>query len=272
LRFTLIRHLLRSSRSSSTPVKAPGPLLLMLEGRAPWELAATLAAAPLLRRAPRGDGHPVMVFPGLAVSDFTTLPLRHFLRERGYAAYPWEQGFNLGPRDGVVEACRARVRALADRHGERVSLVGWSLGGVYARELAKELPDCVRSVVTLGSPFSGPPHATNAWRLFELLSGKSAHHEAARAELHRAPPVPTTSVYSRTDGVVAWQCSLNEEHPLTENVEVPSSHLGMGLNPLALYVVADRLAQHPGAWKPFDPVPAVRWLFGQAPKATRTQV
>lgn len=242
-------------------MKAPGPLLLMLEGRAPWEFAATLAAAPVLKRAPRGDGHPVLVFPGLAASDITTLPLRHFLRDRGYAAYPWAQGFNLGPRDGVVEACRAQVRALAERHGEKVSLVGWSLGGVYARELAKELEECVRCVVTLGSPFSGPPRATNAWRLFELLSGKSAHDEASRAELHRPPSVPTTSVYSRSDGVVAWQCSLNPDHPRTENVEVRSSHIGMGLNPFALYVVADRLAQEPARWKPFEAPAPARWFY-----------
>jgi pimeloyl-ACP methyl ester carboxylesterase len=235
----------------------------MLEGRAPWEFAATVAAAPALKRAPRGDGHPVIVFPGLAASDITTLPLRHFLRERGYAPYPWEQGFNLGPRDGVVEACRAQLQTLADRHGEKVSLVGWSLGGAYARELAKELSSLVRCVVTLGSPFSGPPRATNAWRLFELLSGKSAHHEAERAQLHLPPPVPTTSVYSRTDGVVAWPCSLNPAQALTENVEVRSSHLGMGLNPFALYVVADRLAQDPSRWQPFQPPAAARWLFRQ---------
>jgi pimeloyl-ACP methyl ester carboxylesterase len=237
---------------------------MLLEGRAPWEFAATLAAVPWLRRAPAGDGHPVLVFPGLAASDITTLPMRQFLRSRGHAAYAWEQGLNVGPRDGVVEACRDRVKALADRHGAPVSLVGWSLGGVYARELAKELSDHVRCVVTLGSPFSGPPQATNAWRLFEWLSGKSAHGEARRAELHIPPPVPTTSVYSRTDGVVAWQCSLNPDASQAENVEVHSSHIGMGLNPLALYVVADRLAQPRGAWRPFEAPGTARWLYRRA--------
>jgi pimeloyl-ACP methyl ester carboxylesterase len=260
----------RTEHSDSSPsaLKAPGPLLLMLEGRAPWEFAATLAAAPWLSRLPAGDGHPVLVFPGLAASDVTTLPLRNFLRDRGYTPHAWQQGFNRGPRDGVVEACLERIRMLADRHRRKVSVVGWSLGGVYARELAKEVPDLVRCVITLGSPFSGHPRATNAWRVFEFLSGKSVHDPELLAGLREPPPVPTTSIFSRTDGVVAWQCSLNDDHPHTENIEVHASHIGMGMNPLALYAVADRLAQDPEHWQRFDVRGARRWFFrttGHAP-------
>src|SRR5438093_1136889 len=109
-------------------LKPPGPLLLLLEGRAAWEYAALLAATPWLNRLPVGDDHPVIVFPGLAVSDFSTRPMRKFLEARGYTAYPWEQGLNFGPREGVLEACEARVRKLHERHGRAVSLVGWSLG------------------------------------------------------------------------------------------------------------------------------------------------
>lgn len=243
----------------------------MLEGRAPWEFAATLAASPLLKRLPRGDGHGVLVFPGLAASDITTVPLRRFLEDRGYAAYAWQQGFNLGPREGVVEACTARIRALAERHGRPISLVGWSLGGVYARELAKELPEHVRSVITLGSPFSGHPRATNAWRVFELLSGKSSHDPELLAGLRQAPPVPTTSIFSRTDGVVAWQCSVNEAHPLAENIEVHASHIGLGMNPLVLYAIADRLAQPHGQWRPFDLRGARRWFFRTTGHGPRLQ-
>jgi pimeloyl-ACP methyl ester carboxylesterase len=210
----------------------------------------------------------VLVFPGLAASDVTTMPLRRFLGDRGFVPYPWKQGFNLGPRGGVLEACLERLKFLNQRHGGKVSLVGWSLGGVYARELAKELPELVRCVVTLGSPFSGHPRATNAWRVFEFLSGKSVHDPELLAGLREPPPVPTTSIFSRTDGVVAWQCSINEDRPHAENIEVHASHLGLGVNPLVLYAVADRLAQDPDSWRRFNARGARRWFFrttGHAP-------
>ena len=238
--------------AGSADIKAPGALLLALEGRAPWEFAASLAATPFLRRLPRGDGHRVLVLPGLAANDLTTLPMRTFLRDRGYDALPWEQGLNLGPRPGVLEALRERVHTLHRVDAAPVSLVGWSLGGVYARELAKEMPESVRCVITLGSPFAGPPQATNAWWLFERVSGHPEPDAAMQAALREAPPVPTTSIYSRTDGIVAWQCSLNPPGPLAENIELHASHIGLGLNPLAMVAIADRLAQDPARWKPFD--------------------
>jgi pimeloyl-ACP methyl ester carboxylesterase len=242
-------------------LKAPNALLLMLEGRAFWEYAALLASAPWLTRVPTGDGHPVIVFPGLIAGDLTTLPLRMYLRTIGYAPYRWEQGFNLGPRDGVIEACRDMVRDIARRHGRKVSLVGWSLGGVYARELAKELAPIVRTVITLGTPFAGNPRATNAWRVFELASGQPAPGPDVLAQIRRAPPVPTTSIFSRSDGIVNWRCCLNEPGPQTENIELQASHVGMGLNPLSLYAIADRLAQPEGEWQPFDPSGVRRWFF-----------
>ena len=242
-------------------IAAPGALLLALEGRAPWEFAASIAAAPWLRRLPRGDGHRVLVLPGLAANDLTTLPMRTFLKDRGYAALPWEQGLNLGPRAGVLDALRERVRALCALDGRQVSLLGWSLGGVYARELAKEMPELVRCVITLGSPFSGPPQATNAWWLFARVSGHPEPDAAMQAALRVPPPVPTTSIYSRTDGIVAWQCSLNRASPLAENIEVHASHIGLGLNPLAMVAIADRLAQDPARWRPFDTGGVRRWFF-----------
>lgn len=235
---------------------------MLLEGRAPLEYAAMLATAPWLRHAPKGDGHPVIVFPGLGAPDLTTSPLRRFLQERGYAAYPWQQGFNFGPRKGVLEACVERARELSHKHGSKVSLVGWSLGGIYAREIAKELPEATRCVVTLGSPFSGHPRATNAWRVFELLSGQHSHDPALLERIRQVPPVPTSSIYSKTDGVVAWQCCLNgDNEAMAEDIEVRSSHIGMGVNPLALYALADRLAQDPQQWRRFEPQGLSRWLF-----------
>jgi pimeloyl-ACP methyl ester carboxylesterase len=235
---------------------------MLLEGRAPWEWAAMQAARPWMDRLPQGDGHPVIVLPGLAANDWSTLPMRGFLRRRGYDPHPWRQGFNFGPRHGVLAACLDQARWLAETSpGGKVSLIGWSLGGVFAREIAKEIADQVRCVITLGSPFSGHPEATNAWRLFEYVSGQSVHDEATLAAIRQPPPVPTTSIYSRTDGVVAWHCSLNEDSPLTENIQVHASHVGMGMNPLALYAIADRLAQDPARWRPFDLRGARRWIY-----------
>jgi pimeloyl-ACP methyl ester carboxylesterase len=242
-------------------IRAPSALLLALEGRAPWEFAASLAAVPWLRKLPKGDSHRVLVLPGLAANDLSTLPMRAFLKDRGYQALPWEQGLNLGSRAGVLDALRERVRALFALDGRPVSLLGWSLGGVYARELAKEMPELIRCVITLGSPFAGPPQATNAGWLFERVSGHPEPDAEMQAALRVAPPVPTTSIYSRTDGIVAWQCSLNPPGPLAENIEVHASHIGLGLNPLAMVAIADRLAQDPAHWQPFDTHGLRRYFF-----------
>jgi pimeloyl-ACP methyl ester carboxylesterase len=242
-------------------LKPPNAWLMLLEARAPWELASLLAASPWLRRLPRGDTHPVMVFPGLGANDISTLPMRNLLAELGHVAHPWQQGFNFGPRPGVIDQCEADVRALYQRYHRRVSLIGWSLGGLYAREVAKRVPDQVRSVVTLGTPFTGHPRATNAWRFFEFVSGQPSVDEAQLDALRQPPPVPCTSIYSRTDGVVAWRCSVNEPGPLAENIEVPASHLGLGLNPLAVFAIADRLAQPSGNWKHFCAPAPLSWFY-----------
>jgi pimeloyl-ACP methyl ester carboxylesterase len=264
----------RARKPSPTPfapfderelVQAPSALKLMMEARAPWEYAALLASTPLLSRAlsrlPSGDGHPVVVFPGLGAADFSTVPLRKFLRERGYSAYPWEQGFNFGPKHGVLKACREAVQRAADKHGRKVSLLGWSLGGIYAREMAKELPELARCVITLGTPFTGHPRATRAWRFYELVSGQSVHDAELTRQIRVAPSCPTTSIYSKTDGIVAWQCSINEKAPHTENIHVNASHVGMGLNPLVMYAIADRLTQNTEAWTRFDAQGARRWFY-----------
>ena len=242
-------------------VRAPHALLMLLEARAPWECAAMLAVLPWLRRLPRGDGHPVIVYPGLGASDFSTLPLRSFLQDLGYSAYAWKQGFNFGPRRGVLDAAREHLQSIAERHDDPISLIGWSLGGLYAREMAKEFPAHARCVITLGSPFAGHPRATNAWRFYEVVSGHDVQDPALIEQIRGVPPVPTTSIYSKTDGVVAWQCSLNEDSPLAENIEVHASHIGMGMNPLALYAIADRLRQDPATWQRFDAQGARRWFY-----------
>jgi len=240
-------------RTLNQDLSPPSFALLALEFRAPWEFGALLPAWPALNRAPKGDGHAVMVFPGLSASDATTIPLRRYLSSLGYEARGWSQGFNFGPRAGVLETAKRDLEQACESSGRKVSLIGWSLGGVYARELAKELPDLVRGVITLGSPFAGPPKSTNAWRIYELTSGRDIDREHGQFDLPTAPPVPTTSIYSRSDGIVAWQGSIQQpDHGQTENIEVVASHIGIGLNPSAWWAVADRLAQAEGQWRAFD--------------------
>ena len=142
-------------------MRAPGFVRLALEWRAPWEFGATMLAGPWLNQLPDGDGHPVIVFPGLMASDASTKPLRSFLERKRYTTYGWDRGSNLGPKEGVFEHCMELVRKLRRLHKRKVSLIGWSLGGVYAREVAKDLPKDVRQVITLGTPFTGHPKATD---------------------------------------------------------------------------------------------------------------
>jgi pimeloyl-ACP methyl ester carboxylesterase len=228
---------------------------MAMEFRAAWEFGALIPAWPVLQRAPTGDGHGVIVFPGLSASDTSTLPLRGYLQGLGYAVSGWNQSHNFGPRAGVLQQAVRQVQTTCDETGRKVSLIGWSLGGIYARELAKRLPDCVRSVITLGTPFAGSHTSTNAWRFYELTSGRKVEQETGLFDLPTAPPMPTTSIYTRTDGVVAWRASVQAPCTVnlqTENVEVYASHLGLGLNPTTWWAVADRLAQTEGRWKPFD--------------------
>ncbi len=204
--------------------------------------------------APRGDGHPVLVLPGFSASDVSTAPLRSFLRRQGYASFGWAQGRNRGPRPGVELAMLRRLEHLYWRTGRKVSLVGWSLGGIYARELARQRPEMVRLVVTLGSPFASA-RSTNVDRLFEAVSGLSIDELDADflRRMREAPPVPSTAIYSTSDGIAHWEACVDaHEDATTENVRVPGSHCGLGHNPLAVYVIADRLAQPEGRWRRFD--------------------
>jgi pimeloyl-ACP methyl ester carboxylesterase len=238
-------------------MKAPGLVRMALEGRAPWEHAAFAASWPFRKQAAAGDGHAVLVLPGFVAGDNSTYLLRHFLTDRGYQANGWKQGRNLGPKPGVLETSLDHLQAMAKESGRKVSIVGWSLGGIYARELAKMAPDLVRRVITLGSPFGGPGNATNAWWLYRTFNPEHQDVEQRVAQLHVPPPVACTALFSRTDGVVSWQAAsftqeqLNERSDL-ENIEVEASHIGMGASPLALYVIADRLAQPEGQFRPFN--------------------
>lgn len=236
-------------------LKAPSKTLMLLEGRALNEFGAFLGALPLLNFAPRGDGHPVLVLPGLMASDLSTRPLRSYLSGRNYQVSGWNQGRNLGLRDGVQDGLVNQLTELNETHGRKVSIIGWSLGGLYARQLAKMMPDRVRSVITLGSPFAGSPKSTNAWRVYEMASGHSSEDAEKRqfgGSMASLPPVPTTAIFSRTDGICAWQSCKEQSSSQSESIEVESSHCGMAHHPAVVYAVAERLAQPEGAWKPFE--------------------
>ena len=217
------------------------------------ELATTMVLRRYLRQLDRGDGHSVLLLPGFLASDFSTRPLRRFLRDLGYMAHRWKLGRNLGPQGDLEERMAERLVELFQRRERRVSLVGWSLGGVYARVLANRHPEMVRGVVSLGSPFTGDPTANNSARLYNWITRDRLEDLLPErfAEVRSTPPVPTTSIFSRTDGVTPWRCSLQPEGPQAESIEVPGSHLGLGFNPLVLWAVADRLAQPEEDWKPF---------------------
>jgi pimeloyl-ACP methyl ester carboxylesterase len=239
---------------TAATLRPPSRALMLLEGRAIPEFGAFLGALPLLSLTPRGDGHPVLVLPGLVTSDISTRPLRSFLKRQGYAVSGWGLGRNFGPRPGVQDGMLALLRELHETHGRKVSIIGWSLGGIYARQLAKMEPDLVRGVITLGSPFGGQPTATNAWRVYEMVSGKRATDADTSfgGAISDPPPVPSTAIFSRTDGICAYQICMERRSATTENIEVQGSHCGLGHNPAVVYAVADRLAQAEGKWRPFD--------------------
>lgn len=242
----------------------PSALLALTEfQRTTLEVISLATLRRLLEGLPRGDGHPVMVLPGFLGSDTYNAPFRRFLTRLGYKVHGWGLGQNLGPRDGALEKLMARVDNLTQRHGEAISLIGHSLGGIFAREVARESPGVVRQVVSLGSPFGRGRHSGSyPARLFDALN-PADELPVALDDLHWAPPVPTTAVYSKGDGIVNWRTAVqSEDFARTEmqNIQVRGSHCGMTLNPTVWFVVADRLRQSADQWKPFQVDGLVRML------------
>ena len=215
----------------------------------------------LLAEAPRGDGHPVLVIPGFGASDFFTKVLRGFLEKLGYKTHGWENGVNAGLTEEKIRNLYNRVEKIYKEDGNRkVTIIGWSLGGLEARCLAHEFPHMVRAVVSLGSPFGISEHPDASPKLLvntiQVLNDKQYTLKAPGMKerlLTPAEGVPTTSIYSKSDGIAGWQACLNPETPLSENVEVEdASHVGFVFNPKVLAVIADRLSQPEGKWKPYD--------------------
>ena len=232
------------------------------QARREWRMALELATAAVrtrdLEQWPPGDGHPVIVLPGFLAGPESTVFLRGHLRRLGYRVHDWRQGRNLGASPELAERLEDLLLEVHDRYERRVSLIGWSAGGIYAREMARTLPDYTRGVITLGSPFRGHPASTRAWTVYRIMNRRHLTRMFTEEALaQRAAPltVPTTCIYSRHDGIVAWECCLSDPAPLTENVEVRATHLGYGHEMQTLRVIADRLAQPEGAWRPYAATP-----------------
>ncbi len=226
------------------------------------EFAAALAAWPALQALPRGDGHRVLVLPGFLADDTSTALLRTFLWTRGYRATGWGLGRNVDPSRATYQRLAERMLDLQRSDaGRKLSVVGWSLGGIFARGLARRFPEAVRQVIALASPIRNP-FSTRAYRAVKRYRANSAQPPARGVEKVLRDPLsmPCTSVYSRTDGIVHWRSCLLDESETEQNVEVESSHLGMGHHPLALYVIADRLRQPEADWTRFEWPGALRWL------------
>ena len=254
-------------RSSTAGFSAPPVWKAALEYRAFAERVQFTALQPTIRCLPHGDGHPVIVFPGFTAGDRSTAPLRKVLRELGYRTYGWGSGVNIGPTTAILTGLVRRLDRAYRRDERPATLIGWSLGGIYARELARAYPSRVRSVVTLGSPIQMTgADRSGASRMWETMQ---QYHERgfARPERDARKPalaMPSTSIYSRTDGVVDWRASLIERTDRSENIRVIGSHVGLGFNSAVAYAVADRLAQPAGQWQHFR---APWYLRGAFPPA-----
>lgn len=237
--------MLREDQVSAAP---PSKFFLLLEGRAALEYGHLLLARRKLKLLPRGDGHPVMFVPGFGASDRSMRAMRGIFAELGYATYGWGLGRNIGMNRRIKDGLGQRLQDIFQRHGQKVSLIGWSLGGVYVREMARAQPQLVRRVITLGSPINGHPEANNVSSLFHFANrGKKINLDWEGFQKRRVPPpVPCTAISSKTDGIVAWRCSQEEPAPNTENVHVASSHFGLAVNPRVLKIVAERLALKSG--------------------------
>lgn len=226
--------------------KAPHRLATLLEVRAPLDWATLLLRAPWLATAPKGDGRPLALLPGYGAEERSLNPLYHYLNYLGYNTFHWGLGRNTGNVDGLVKMMGNRVADISEYSGgEPVTLIGWSLGGVVARETARLFEPLVREVITMGTPIVGGPKYTAVGAQFASRAGldldKFEHEVHARNSLGLKQPI--TSIYSKSDGVVAWRASVDTYNKQARNIEVHSSHFGLGNSAAVWLQIAKTLAR-----------------------------
>jgi len=233
--------------NKSPIIQRPSLLLLATEGlRSVYERASSVKFRKEFEPQVMGDEHPVLVVPGFLASELSTKPLRDFVQKIGYTSYDWSLGRNYG-RIEDVDKLIEQAYTLHKNHQQKISLIGWSLGGVYSREIAKRMPRLIRQVITLASPFKGLNQANYAKWAYRLLNGKNADDidPELLASIPRPAPIPTTAIYSKKDGIVPWElCLEDEKNDLHQNIEVDSAHLSMGFDKEVLELIAHLLSQH----------------------------
>ena len=223
----------------------PSRLATFLELRAPLDWASLVFRAPQLASAPKGDGRPVMLIPGYGTDEASMRPLGRYLEYLGYDVYDWAQGRNRGDVENDIRRVGKRAQEIHDaRDGEPVTLIGWSLGGVSAREAARLFEPYVREVITLGTPIIGGPKYTSVANRF--AESAKLDLDAFEREVHERNSVgikqPVTSIYSKADGIVGWQASIDTYNKQANNIQVNSSHFGLGANGKVWQLIAKLLA------------------------------
>lgn len=270
------RPLRSAAASVERPSKSTNPLL---ELRSAFEFGASIATLPWLREAPQGDGHPVLLLPGFGTGDGVLEPLRLFLQHRNFKAETWGLGRNRGFDRRFSELVEQKIRYMHHVHKQRVSLVGYSLGGVFAFYAAHVAPECVRNTVTLGSPLRFDPDKQPSpglrimYRALGQPHAASTHHARARSRaMQGTPPGPSSCLYSESDALVPpTQSTIDGDPSRHENIRVPGSHLGLPVNGRVLWIVADRLSQREGAWQPFD-ISGLPWWLRRGVGASHAHV
>lgn len=251
--------------------KRPSVLHTLIEGRTLLEFSASTLSLPLLLRAPAGEPHGVMVLPGFLAGDASTAAMRRFLKMKGYHVEGWKLGRNLGQHiesskhlisDKLLERCLEFYQ----HSGGPITLIGWSLGGILSREIARLMPEQIKQVITLGSPFQAPELAAPmAARMFKLINKNRFNGEfAIPPQLKEHIDVPCTAIYSKTDGIAHWHgCKHHDIQPehAAENIEVKASHLGYGHHPGVLWIIAKRLSMPANQWRPIELHHLPKWLF-----------
>ncbi len=192
----------------------------------------------------KGATRTVMVVPGFYGGELSIAPLKQFLRYQGHRSYSWGQGLNRGNINAFISPLIEKLHTLNSKYERPVSLVGWSLGGIISRELARHFPDRVEQVITLGSPVIGGPKVTALKRLSPLFGWNQEDIEEDMRERFKTPiERPITAIYSKADGIVAWQACIDSWSPNVRHVEVAATHIGMGFNPQVYEIVANTLAK-----------------------------